>query len=348
MNLTGSNSDFRSTGGYIRSLTADKCLPDYTTLYTKGRSIGKGSNGVVFELTKIGDSMPNYTLKEMKESMNSSNQSIQTNVIREINLLCSLSHPAVLSLEHFQMPRETDKIQSPLIITKFMRGGTLQALLKAQFERVVKKEKEMTPTMKSICLYGIADAMRYLHSMDVIHRDLKPENVFLDAERKPVIADFGLSRVIEKQQGVAMTMNVGTPIFMAPELLDQGESYTSAVDVYAFGVLLYNFFSDISKLILDDNPNKLVASQFPLFKSVIGGARPIRKDNIPDEWWDLITRCWAHSVLDRPKFSEIVGYLALHPFEGTDLDAYDEYIKSLRVDTLVEEDEEEDAENFVF
>lgn len=123
-------------------------------------------------------------------------------------------------------------------------------------------------------LKQIALGMSYIHSKGVIHRDLKPENVLLNSAGEVRIADLGLARVIK--EGTAMTVNKGTPEFMAPyvmrnllvlcllwvhaarstdvgltnlpplplpsssEIMTQSRNaYTKAVDVFSFGIMMW-------------------------------------------------------------------------------------------------------------
>ena len=75
-----------------------------------------------------------------------------------------------------------------------------------------------------------AEAMTFLHSVDIIHRDLKAENLLLDEDFRCKLADFGLARTIDK--GGTMTI-CGTPSWIAPEVFE-GSHYDNTVDVYSF------------------------------------------------------------------------------------------------------------------
>ena len=66
---------------------------------------------------------------------------------------------------------------------------------------------------------GICHGMGYLHSKPVVHRDLKPENVLLDASNTVKLCDFGVSRIVGTDN-TAMTGQIGTPSYMAPEMIE--------------------------------------------------------------------------------------------------------------------------------
>ncbi|ORY40917.1 kinase-like protein [Rhizoclosmatium globosum] len=188
-------------------------------------------------------------------------------VLRETDLLKTLSHPNIIRLENF-IETETDFV----IVLEYMNDGDLFDLL--------QQSGKLLPEQVRIIAVQIALALKYLHSRKVIHRDIKPENVGIrqplasmanipaditeaiessssttttpltteepsgsvdenEAWTKVKLIDFSLSRYAK--DGRARTP-CGTLGYMAPEMmlvnLHECE-YTSAVDMWAFGCLLY-------------------------------------------------------------------------------------------------------------
>lgn len=85
----------------------------------------------------------------------------------------------------------------------------------------------------------LADALDYAHSQGVVHSDLKPSNILMDTGSRPVLADFGLARMLDAKSYVSnQTSVLGTPEYIAPEVV-LGKPAEPRSDVYAFGVLLY-------------------------------------------------------------------------------------------------------------
>lgn len=77
--------------------------------------------------------------------------------------------------------------------------------------------------------------MHYIHDCRMVHRDLKSANIFISGNRI-LVGDFGISKVLEST--MFATTCVGTPAYMAPEIV-RNEKYTAGVDLWAFGVIVY-------------------------------------------------------------------------------------------------------------
>ncbi|GBG31148.1 Protein kinase, putative [Hondaea fermentalgiana] len=93
---------------------------------------------------------------------------------------------------------------------------------------------------KEAVLRGIARGLEYLHGNLIVHRDLKPANVMLSRDVGLVkLADFGLATQVEANSSIADTItSVGTPAYMAPEVLQAPIRWTTRADIYAFGIVM--------------------------------------------------------------------------------------------------------------
>jgi serine/threonine protein kinase len=93
-------------------------------------------------------------------------------------------------------------------------------------------------------LIDVANTMRFLHSAGVVHRDLKPENLLIDQNQNVRICDFGLARhVRSRTRTIRVSKGIGTPAFMAPEILDPDDTSPvdgSKTDVFAFGIVMWS------------------------------------------------------------------------------------------------------------
>ena len=175
---------------------------------------------------------------------------------------------------------------------------------------------------KIIHLYGIAEAMKYLHEHRIINRDLKTPNVLLDSELHPYLTDFGTSKIIDQSIQINQTLQSTTLPYMAPEFIIEPERYSNSfpIDVYSFGITLYELITELP-------PWPKFTNAFQLFKAVIRGERPEMPPSVPSNWKELITACWAQEPDCRPTFAEICDVLESDEFVNDSIDkqAFEDY-----------------------
>lgn len=145
--------------------------------------------------------------------------------IQEAQTVAKLRHANILQIFDFGEDKGFTYLVSELVA-----GGTLQD----------KLGPEPMSTQQVIALMRpLADALDYAHSQGIIHRDIKPANVLIDESDNPILADFGLARMLEASIRYTQTSQaLGTPEYMSPEQA-MGADADHRSDLYAFGVLLY-------------------------------------------------------------------------------------------------------------
>jgi serine/threonine protein kinase len=292
-----------------------KSLADYKEL----RLLGRGACGEVF-LCEEKSTGAHVAVKKINDI---ADEKDQRHFIREIIVPLKLDLPGIVKLVGFRFP-EPDV--PALIITELMPNGALDTILKSKHEG--RPTPNFGPTEQSKAVFGIAATMAEVHKHNAIHRDLKPGNVFLDPNWEVRIADFGLARVVTA--GVKMTMAIGSPMFMAPELFDDDDNYSFPVDVYAYGIILYQLFSNQQIL---EGSERAPRSPQQLMTAVARGQRYKRPNHVPNAFWNLITKCWAHAPADRPRFEDIANEMLAsddYTFPGTDLGKYHEYRERMK------------------
>ena len=90
--------------------------------------------------------------------------------------------------------------------------------------------------MKKI-IYDVYQGLKYISGLNIIHRDFKVANIFLH-NGVAKLADFGFAQKL-KHSGERFTdVNIGSPVYMAPEAMSQN-IYSPKTDVWAFGIFLY-------------------------------------------------------------------------------------------------------------
>ncbi|GAA0417679.1 hypothetical protein Acor_20430 [Acrocarpospora corrugata] len=120
--------------------------------------------------------------------------------------------------------------QRPYIVTRYVPGRPL--------DEIVKQDGALPVEALLKVAAGVAEALAAVHAAGVIHRDLKPGNVLmLDGE--PVLIDFGIAQAVDATRLTQTGMFIGTPGYLAPEIIE-GQEAGPEVDVHAWaGTLLY-------------------------------------------------------------------------------------------------------------
>lgn len=85
----------------------------------------------------------------------------------------------------------------------------------------------------------LASAVREIHERGLIHRDIKPANVFLTADDRVKLGDFGIACPVNRsEEQLGRSTPVGTPMYMAPEIITE-DGYDQKTDIWALGCVLY-------------------------------------------------------------------------------------------------------------
>jgi tetratricopeptide (TPR) repeat protein len=115
------------------------------------------------------------------------------------------------------------------------------------------KEHRSTLAQRVTLFLAVCDAVAYAHRKLVIHRDLKPNNVFVTEEGNPKLLDFGVARLLDQAPNEETRHGGLTPGYAAPEQLAGGQ-ITTATDVYALGMLLFELVTGANPWGYDDLP----------------------------------------------------------------------------------------------
>lgn len=206
-----------------------------------GTLLGKGSFGSVYVVENKEDKNQKYAAKliDITDGFDLNQQKM---FLQESLIAYNLDHPAIVKFKGINLQSFDDKEKlQPTIITEYLSKGSLRANIDDEARSLAKED--WTPTKKSIILIGIADAMRYLHKNNILHLDIKLENILIDEDYRPRLCDFGLSRCLpgkfDKYVKSTVGGKIGTPYYMAPEIIRGGHEYNSKNDVYSFGLLAY-------------------------------------------------------------------------------------------------------------
>jgi serine/threonine protein kinase len=218
-------------------------------------------------------------------------------LLREIESLKAVwNHPCVVPFVGYSLPSTSSRA---MIVTDFMPNGSLQDVTNAN-----PRPEWWTPTVKAISIYRIVRGMAFAHSRGIIHRDLNPRNLLFDSEYHIRINDFKSSRSNSGQS--LFTQKVGTPNYIAPEMYTD-DTYDSAVDVFSFGLILYEILCDKQAFSSGLSPTVVM-------RMVLREERPPIPEGFPQWVINLIKHCWDNNPDYRPTSARIASILAENDF----------------------------------
>jgi serine/threonine protein kinase/outer membrane protein assembly factor BamB len=178
--------------------------------------------------------------------------------------------------------------EAPWLATTYIEGPTLTEL--------VFTEGPLSPRAVLILAAGLAEALASIHRVGLVHRDLKPSNVIVN-NSGPHIIDFGIALASETSR-LTDSKVVGTPSYMAPEIIQGGEA-EPAGDVFSLGATLV--FAASGKHLVTDGTMYAQIMQITLGRFDL--------EPVPKELRPLIVRCLSPEPRDRPTADELATIL---------------------------------------
>lgn len=195
---------------------------DLSTIYDITETLGQGAvDGVVVKLGHHRASGEPVAIKEIpKRVLTTERQKETTRREMDIMMMVAARAPADLAVVRLYAIIETQTMIH--IIMELVEGGEL-------FDHIVEAGAYEEPKARAV-MRMLLEALNHLHGIGIIHRDIKPENILCSSNGVDIkIADFGLSNSVSSSQQ-ALRSQCGTPVYMAPEML-QKHPYGPSVDV---------------------------------------------------------------------------------------------------------------------
>lgn len=273
--------------------------------YKTGKTLGQGTYSVVKEAVHI-ETGKCYAAKIINKRLMSGREHMARNEIVVLRRI-SKGHKNVLTLvDYFETANNL------YLVTDLAKGGEL-------FDRIYKKGSFYESDAASI-VRSITSGVAYLHSHGIVHRDLKPENLLFltpDENSDLLIADFGLSRIIDEEKFRMLTTTCGTPGYMAPEIFNKS-GHGKAVDIWAIGVITYFLLCGYTPFDSDTSAEEMQA--------ILDGNYSFE----PEEYWqdvsegarDFITKCLQVDASNRMSAEDALKHEFLkskHQNDETDL-----------------------------
>ncbi|KAI4366853.1 hypothetical protein MLD38_022666 [Melastoma candidum] len=150
--------------------------------------------------------------------------------LAEVEVIGSIHHTNLVRLMGFCADSS-----SRLLVYEYMANGSLEKWIFEKSDGCMPLKWEQRRNI----ILDVAKGLRYLHeecTQKIIHFDVKPQNILLDGKFRAKVADFGLSKSIDRDRSRVVTVIKGTPGYLAPEWL-RG-TITEKVDVYGFGMVI--------------------------------------------------------------------------------------------------------------
>ncbi|MFF4400085.1 serine/threonine-protein kinase [Streptomyces sp. NPDC001480] len=258
--------------------------------YTAHQILGRGSAGTVW----LGEGPDGpVAIKLLREDL-ASDQELVGRFVQERTALLGLEHPNVVSVRDLVVDGN-----DLALVMDLVRGTDLRTRL--------ERERRLAPEAAVAIVADVADGLAVAHAAGVVHRDVKPENVLLDMQgplgpggaHPALLTDFGVAKLIDSPKRTRATKIIGTPDYLAPEIVE-GLPPRASVDIYALATVLYELLAGFTPF-GGGHPGAV------LRRHVTETVVPL--PGIPEELWQLLVQCLAKAPASRLRASELAARL---------------------------------------
>ncbi|MGI5524068.1 protein kinase domain-containing protein [Micromonospora sp. CA-259024] len=211
----------------------------------------------------------------------------------EAQAAARLCHPNITNVYDYGESEQVG-LTVPYVVMELVDGASLASRL---------GRESRLPWREAVTIGAeVGSALATAHARGVVHRDVTPGNVMLTPTGVKVV-DFGISALVGESEKGPDGALLGTPAYLAPERLDNGQ-VSPATDVYAVGLLLY-------RMLTGRLPWRASTTTQMLRAHMYNDPEPMPTvPGLPDEVTDLVGRCLAKRPDDRPSSAELTRTLA--------------------------------------
>ena len=205
----------------------------------------------------------------------------------------------VASLRRVRSPRVAEIVdadpwgETPFVATRYVPGLSLH--------EHIRQEGPVEGGDLRWFAAGLAEAVIAVHSVGVLHRDIKPSNILLEG-RSPVLIDFGLARLAEDPRLTATGWLLGTPGYLAPEIL-YGDDATAASDAHSWAATVV--FAATGRPPFGRGPAMAIMDRVRRGEHDLTG--------VPADLLPHVERCLAPEAADRPELAAVLSSLRGRP-----------------------------------
>jgi tetratricopeptide (TPR) repeat protein len=213
---------------------APTALPSHIGRYRIIRLVGEGGMGVVYEAEQ---DKPRRTVAVKVLRPEFAKGELRRRFEQEWQALARLQHPGIAQI-HEVGTAQSGFGPQPYFVMELIRGDSLLRYANAH---------QLNTRQRLALMENICDAVHHAHQRGIVHRDLKPGNICVDQSGHPKVLDFGVSRIMDCEDGARQTecgQIVGTLAYMSPEqVAGDPRELDARSDVYALGVILFELLS---------------------------------------------------------------------------------------------------------
>lgn len=221
------------TTAYQRGFTAPS-IAELSPLFPELEIIqllGQGGMGAVYQARQLR--LDRMVALKILPKVTGYEQEFANRFAREARAMARLNHPSIVNIHDFG-----DKAGWCYFIMEYVDGINLRHAIQTKSV----EPKEALGIVGQIC-----DALHYAHQEGIVHRDIKPENILLEKRGRVKIADFGLAKLLDKNN---LTRNLtgtnqvmGTVGYMAPEQMEGSREVDQRADIFSLGVVFYELLT---------------------------------------------------------------------------------------------------------
>ncbi|KAF7313656.1 TKL/TKL-ccin protein kinase [Mycena chlorophos] len=192
----------------------------------------------------------------------------------------------------------------PYMVSPWMPNGTALTYV---------KQKDATIDYIRL-ITGIAQGIQVLHSMSppVVHGDVKGSNIVVDSFGNPLLADFGLSRIVEDITGIPFSQSRGVSDsyrWFAPEVCIGQGALSLSSDIYAYGMTVLELFTHLQPFNEIKHTTEVVIRSSQGKQPTRPTDPPVLARGLDDSLWVLLQQCWANPPSERPTIGQVLAAL---------------------------------------
>jgi serine/threonine protein kinase len=227
------------------------------TNYTIKSELGQGGMATVY-LAEDKKFLTNVAVKVLAKEF-AHNENIRKRFLAEARNMFKMSHPNIIKVT--DLIEEGDTVA---FVMEYIEGETLKEYLE-------RKGKLNDDEIKAIFTQMLS-AVGYVHEQGLIHRDIKPSNFMISPKGQVKLLDFGIAKNTDSNSAeytqTSTSQQMGTPMYMSPEQVNETKSVTAQSDIYSLGVVLWQMIMgqkpyDMKNLSAFHLQNKIVNEKLP-------------------------------------------------------------------------------------